>query len=508
MKQKKQRAPLTTTLLSTVIILSMIGTNVAHACMPPPRPGGAARPPVVNQPAAAAPTDVPPPPLTRVGTDSDQPTLGRLLFAPAVDTDGDPATNPVPGKAVPIVRLVTIRAGSVALAVQLVPGGSKASAFHVPVSFRVWRGEELLSERSAESDAWGAASVEVRVADIDGTFRYQASAPGFGTTEMRSFRFDPERVTYTLHADQARLQHEQAADWTVTFTLTSPQPLQADRDEVRLKLVRRPQGLGQAPEPALQPILDQIKADGLYLPFPDVKMEIVDAYTARLDIQLPYGEYRVQADLMVYGAAMHQYLTEPFDLRSRAAVPLRLDHDAIWVASLEHEAGQRLVRYTAPTGKAVFALVPAGDTPDLRFAWEENTTILKSWRTAPFEWIHQRYEVDVLPGGAQDPVPFSLQGFDYDPILRCYTVDLLRLQAEKSREAVYFEVLGPGQTRDVGGQRQAFAGGNADRFLEAGGVLGEAGKHAGREDCHVMVVLLGHRAGVRARPAVRTRKAN
>ena len=120
--------------------------------------------------------------------------VGRLLFAPTIDADGDPASNPVIDVPVPVIDLVGHLGGIATLAAQLESNDSRVP-IGVPITFRVWNATGLQSEQTVSSDAWGTASVEIPLADVTLEYSYQASAPGYGQTEVRRFRFDPKQTT-------------------------------------------------------------------------------------------------------------------------------------------------------------------------------------------------------------------------------------------------------------------------------------------------------------------------
>ena len=104
-------------------------------------------------------------------------SIGRLVFAPAIDLDKNPASNPAADQVVPVIDLAEHMGSVLMLAAQLEPDAAHKVPIGVPVTFRVWRDDVLLLyEQSVPTDAWASASVEVPVAGVTGQFSYQASA--------------------------------------------------------------------------------------------------------------------------------------------------------------------------------------------------------------------------------------------------------------------------------------------------------------------------------------------
>ena len=147
---------------------------------------------------------------------------GRLLLAPAIDSDNNPATNPTAGTAVPVVDWLGIKAGMVSLAVQVEPDDPEQARIGVPVDFSLWRDGIAVITQTVRSDAWGAASLNLPLDDVTGEYTYQASALGYGVTEVRRFRFDPANAFYTVHADGAELALEVMPTGIIRATLHSP----------------------------------------------------------------------------------------------------------------------------------------------------------------------------------------------------------------------------------------------------------------------------------------------
>ncbi len=451
-------------LLSTLLILAQLGTSVVHA-MPPPigspnitHPSAVALTAPDTNPFASIPGPAlagsslgPPQPLPPV---SPQTTQGRLLFAPAIDADGDPSTNPVDGIFVPVVNWVGRKVGVIQLAAQIMPVDPGATKAGVPVTFRLWSDQDELFSETVVSDGWGAVVVDLPPLETQQAVSYQASAPGYGSTEVRRFRFDPFSASYTVHADGATLTATRLPDQRLRLTLTSSLPLDPTQDEVTLTIGRRPQSdegeTGDLAEVAsyAQPVFDALNQSGGRLPFPPVIMQIIDSETAQLDLELPGGAYRFFGGAEINRPnASHQLYSAPVDLTldQPLITPSTLDADAkpIWVANQEHAPHRRLVRYAAPVGQALFALVDAANVPDLTHRWQGTNQMVKSFRTGPFEVRQEIYDVQVDNQTADGEIQVALQNLDYDPIARSYTLALQSQLAETVTETLHVEVMGP-----------------------------------------------------------------
>ncbi len=444
---KQQR--LSKVFLSIWMVLALLSPNVAQAAMtlqPSPalpetfQAGGSA------ELSASAPLGLQP--ETAAGSTTSAPveaSAGRLLFAPAIDADGDPASNPVISTPVPVIDLAGEIGGVVILAAQLAPDDAAVTPIGVPVTFRVWdaRGD-VQFEQTARSDAWGAVSVQVILRDVDVEYSYQASAPGYGETEVRYFRFDPAQAAYRLHLDGAQLWYWKQGPGQVLFTLRSPVPLDAERDAVTLQIVRRPaDAAAWDAESPLQPLIAAIEEAGLGLPFPEVPMQVVGTYTATVEVQLPPGDYGFIGSVAVNTAQAEHFFSQPLQL----VLTQGAQHQtaaAIWASPLEHEPGRVLVQYRAPSGQASFDLVDTDQLPEISDDWEGKNLFVKAWRTGPFTWQEERYEVTVETVVDDGKKVVTLADFDYDPLLRRYTLAIESLQAQPVTDTLVVDVFGPG----------------------------------------------------------------
>lgn len=371
------------------------------------------------------------------------PVEGQLLFAPALDSDGDPATNPVSNNPVTVMRIGETTAGVALLAAQIIANGPRQPLIRIPVTIHVWNEQGTVYEEIIESDAWGAVQAEVRLLNPDGEYRYQVKAPGFGSSEIRAFQFDVTHPGLTVHATGAELSYESREDGTLLFTLRSPEALEVGRDDPALIIARRP--IANDSNSLFQPILQTVNKAGLRLPFPRVPMQIIDAHTAQLEVQLPMGDYRFVGSLTVNSEEANHYFTAPIEKTLTAHPTPPAATEVAWVANLEHEAGQTLVQYDTPKGKAIFALVDSTQRPALMAPLPlPNRHIVQSWRVGAFEWIEQRYQLSVGAAAEANNLAVSLDSFDYDLVAHRYDLSLRSLATSERRERVNIEVLGVG----------------------------------------------------------------
>ena len=368
---------------------------------------------------------------------------GRLLLAPAIDSDNNPATNPTAGTAVPVVDWLGIKAGMVSLAVQVEPDDPEQTRISVPVDFSLWRDGIAVITQTVRSDAWGAASLNLPLDDVTGEYTYQASALGYGVTEVRRFRFDPANAFYTVHPDGAELALEVMPTGIIRATLHSSAPMQAERDEPRLVIARRPELAASSPDSLWQPVLQAVRDQNRQLPFPSVVMAVVDTSTAQIDLQLPPGQYLFLGSLDINGPATNHYFSRPEPAQVTQSLPAPAGR-AIWVGKAEHDAGKTLVRYDAPAGQAAFDLVDTDRAPQVSNEYQPQNIFVKQWRTGAFEWQQEVYDlkVDVRVDDGKKRV--SLADFNYDPLARRYQLAIESLQSETITDTLHVEVYGPG----------------------------------------------------------------
>lgn len=408
--------------LSMVVIITMLAPQTTLA-MTPPNVAPLATTSAVLEPAEQTPSQ------------------GHIWFAPAVDADGNPATNPVETERVPIMDLLGYKHGMVTLATQLEPNDAAQVPVDVPVTFRVWTAEGTIFEQTVPSDAWGAASVQVAPETLAGPFFYQASAPGYATTEMRTFDFDLDRAAYVLQQGGAELLYWKQGPGRVLLTLRSSVPLEAARgDAVTLFLARAAEGDVAVPLPAGIPGLD---ADNLYIPFQPVAMQIIDTYTAQIALTLPPGDYRFRGGITSRGAVETHYTSQTQSIEVRGPRPAA-ESPAIWVSFAEYAPGYVLAQYRTEAGAASFDLVPADAPPDVAQDYGDTGQITQVRRTGPFSWEEQVYEITIETLVDDGKKQVALHDFEYDPITRRYTLAIRLLQDTPVSDTLRVDVLGPG----------------------------------------------------------------
>lgn len=370
---------------------------------------------------------------------------GRLLFAPTIDLDGNPASNPTSNRPVPVVDLMGQLGGMVMLAVQLEADDPGEVPFGVPVHFRVWRNNETVFEQTAVSDVWGAAFVEFPVRDIEGDFYYQVTAPNFGTTEARGFYFDPGQSSHIIHPDGATLDYRQEGD-TLYFTLQSPVALVEGRDEILLNMMRANENAQTAALPTAngnpQAAVPTSVSTLPEMPLPELPMKIVDRYTAELAVKLPIGDYGAVATLFVNSDPVEYFYSQP--LRLEVATYERPQTPVVWASDIEFVTGRALVQYEAADGLIALGLANTADVPAIQESWEGQSQLLKVWRTGPFTWQETIYDVNVETHVHDGKKAVALQEFDYDPVSRSYGIAIKSLHEDVITDTLTIEVMGPG----------------------------------------------------------------
>ncbi len=153
---------------------------------------------------------------------------GRLLLSPAIDADGDPLTNPV--GAVPVARVGgddrtdDVLYAEISLAAEVIPARPEHNPAGVPVTFRIWHETEPAElVKEVRADAWGAAAMQQIFDDLHlaGRWFYQASAPGYGESEVRSFTFDTTRYSQELRLGAAQVTTEVEASGRLVVDVAS-----------------------------------------------------------------------------------------------------------------------------------------------------------------------------------------------------------------------------------------------------------------------------------------------
>jgi sugar lactone lactonase YvrE len=294
----------------------------------------------------------------------DEAQSGHLLFAPAIDGDGNPASNPISAEPVPVLDLAGEISGMVILAAQLQPEDPENVPSGVPVTFRLWNDKDIQWEETVRGGGLDAINAWVHLGDVHGGFAYQASAPGYGKTEVRRFRFDPDRASYTLHPDGAQLWYWKQGPGRVLLTLRSPVPLDPGRDQPTLIIIPQPGEEPAGGERDLHALFETIGGTRWGQSFPPVQMQIIDTYTATVSVQVPAGDYGFIGSVMINTPDVEHFYSQK--IRLEVAQGTASPHsEAIWASPFTCEAGRRLVQYRAAEGEAVFDLVDADRVPEI-----------------------------------------------------------------------------------------------------------------------------------------------
>ncbi len=456
---------------SVVMVVAMLLPNVALAVGLPPltsdqiasdRPS-AADPQLqslfadrqISEETAATPTTsraIPGAKSPPVSAAAPTAPVGRLLFAPAIDLDGNPASNPPDAGRVPVVDLLGQLGGIVKLAVQLEPDSAETEPLHVPVTFRLWSKTGFEFEQTVESDVWGAASVQLPIKDISAEYAYQAGAPGYAQTEVRYFRFDSSQVSIRFHADGASLAYTQGAEGWTTFTVTSALPIVAERDQILLTLYRRPLADTLADLNAdlsgYLPAESDTVADASLFPMPEVVMRVIDPYTARAEVQLPAGDYGAVASIEIDSDTL-EYLTSDAVRVTVAASPFPAANsgevrEAAWLSDVDYEPGKTLALYEGVPGRAAFGMVDSAQLPPIKQDLEGQTQLVNVWRTGPFEYKEETYNVEVETHVDDGKKIVTLSDFNYDPITQHYELAIKSLHEDVITDTLTVDVMGPG----------------------------------------------------------------
>ena len=199
---------------------------------------------IVPPPAVWAVTPTIEPPVTL-------PLSGSLRYPIELDGDRVPTTNPI-GLPVPVERFgavdqsESVLYATVQLGVEVVPADAAQNPAGTLVTLRLWNNADGSGKvdltREARADAWGAAFTDFLIDDLhllaNTPYYYQASAPGFGSTEVRSFTFDLNRFSSDTQVGAAQLQARVETDGRLIVDITSDLPIDEALNAAEIMAVR------------------------------------------------------------------------------------------------------------------------------------------------------------------------------------------------------------------------------------------------------------------------------
>ncbi|MFN8443775.1 MAG: hypothetical protein U0175_23555, partial [Caldilineaceae bacterium] len=324
-------------------------------------------------------------------------SIGQLRFPNELETDQDASTNPVMGVPVPVVHVgakaseKSVDISEVIVGVELHPYDANRNPADTLVDFHLWnddRSVDLIRQSSA--DAWGAVIAQFQMVQ-PGRYHYQASAAGYGRTEIKSFTVDAQERFSTVLVDGLALTTERQADGTTVALIQSDYPLSDAPDAITITPYRMLNTTGSEPEAVL---LDTLTA------------QRIDAYHARLALPLEAGNYALTAVAAQQGQRISHSLPLPV--------------------------------HVTTTAKSTSLLTsPASPTPP--------NTFTRSERTAPFQWRTVDYKVQVKTVLDDQKKVAVVDGFEYDPIERRYDVTIRSLMTQTVQDKVTLQALGPNQ---------------------------------------------------------------
>lgn len=385
-------------------------------------------------------------------------TVGRLRFAMAGDRDGDPSTNPAADQPVPVTtaELRGRRAvlGQVLLLLEAPRDNPELNPAGTEITVRAWRASDpartVAGQASGRTDEYGAALIMLTLPDTSVSYEYQAKAPGWQATEVRTLRFDHEHEGMAYLDSGLALQTAQRDDGLAQLTFRSPEPLDDELGSNIVTLVRLPEGSGKLT---------------YFEPLPDIVGKLVDPYTARAEVFVPAGEYMVVAE---------SYTRDSVRL-SRAQYFTVAAYPAPGVAYVEeresYDARQELARFRTPAGALGFGFWSHGAGPGTQPVAPSNVApaplreIVESQRTGAWSWqtVTTTLDLDIQQDDGKKRA--HLVGYQYDSVQRSYTVavesllpaaitDTLTLSALNQNGAVLYEerqevVLAPGEPLKV-----------------------------------------------------------
>ncbi|HSD84318.1 MAG TPA: hypothetical protein VLG46_10680, partial [Anaerolineae bacterium] len=361
---------------------------------------------------------------------------GTLHFSSAIDGDGDPATNPIEPFPVPVSRAGAadgsdfVRYAEINLAVEVQPDRTTQNPAGVNVQFHIWNDSRKVDlVRSARSDAWGAAFVQIMFDDLhlDGTFHYEISAPGYVSAPARTFHFDQNTYAYQTQFGAARLASRLEADGRLVLDIESDAVIDDTPTAVQLVGMRLVVTSTTPTEPQREML-------------PLLVARRLDDYHARAELYLDAGDYSIMATVL---SGKIETYSKP--------ILLHIDHvTPPPIASVESvsdpdEKGETLLaQYRTPDGNVALlrqplealSAVPPAPPPTSR-------TFNLTTRLGPFRWRTDTYTLKTETISDDGLKIATLEGFDYDPIARSYDLSIQSLHDKPIDDRLTVQVLGP-----------------------------------------------------------------
>ncbi len=367
------------------------------------------------------------------------PSLGALRFAPVVDSDDNPASNPTAGRPAPVHRvgappsaLATedddaARYAVIALAVEVTPDDAARNPAGAMVEFELWddAGQVRLT-RQARADAWGAASTEFFLDDLHlaGQFHYIARAEGYGETPPRSFVFDSTSYASDVWLGAARVTTTVEADGRLVADVESDAAIDDSLLAVQLTAVRLLPTPSGAPDTVL---------------LPPLAAQRLDDHHARAEIYLEAGDYLLSASAQS-GAVEARSQPVYVHIDAAAAPPIAAVEDLL---EFSDDGATVLVQYRTPDGDAALLRRSVADLPAEPPAPATPPLFQERTRISPFQWRTQVYSTTVETVVDDGKKLATLDGFRYDPIARSYDIKIESLMDRPVEDKLTVQVFGP-----------------------------------------------------------------
>ena len=314
------------------------------------------------------------------------------------------------------------------------PADAAQNPAGTPVTLRLWNNAagsgKVDLAREVRADAWGAAFTDFLIDDLhllaNTPYYYQASAPGFGSTEVRSFTFDLNRFSSDMQVGAAHLQTRVETDGRVIVDITSDLPIAETLHAAEIMAVR----ITPTADPA-QPQRDVL---------PPLLAQRLDDHHARAEIYLEAGHYALLAQVRSGTRAAHS-LPVMIAIDRVTPPPVTAVEN---ILSIEPDGRSGLVQYRTPDGDVALlhrALnnLPAIQPPPAASRFTQVT------RLSAFKLLKEDYQIDVNVIADDKKKLVTVDGFHYDPIERRYDIAIQSLMEQAVDDKLTVQVFGPNQ---------------------------------------------------------------